>query len=367
MTTNYPTKLEAVDVFCGVGGLTHGLERAGFSVRLGVDIDESCRYPFEANNSGKFLCADVSELASSTVADAYSPGALRLLAGCAPCQPFSTYSRKAVRKSSDRLGRGKDDDWRLVIKFGELIKRTKPDLITMENVPPLVQQPVFQSFLNMLEGYHVDWKIVQCRKIGLPQTRTRLVLVASRLGEISIPDFDEEKRSVKDAISCLPSIKAGEVSKNDPLHRSSRLSALNMKRIVASVPGGTWRDWPDELRADCHKLESGATYPAVYGRMEWDAPAPTITTQCFGYGNGRFGHPEQDRAISLREAAILQGFPEGYKFLRPGESASFSTLGRLIGNAVPVTLGEVIGGVLRNHAVQHMQRLEIPNERTEYV
>jgi len=127
-----------------------------------------------------------------------------------------------------------------------------------------------------------------------------------------------------------------------------------LKRIKASTPGGTWRDWPKTLVAECHKKHSGDTYPSVYGRMEWDTPSPTITTQCFGYGNGRFGHPEQDRAITLREAAILQTFPHNYHFLRAGEAVRFSVLGRLIGNAVPVRLGEVVGETLIKHVRQHI-------------
>ena len=142
---------------------------------------------------------------------------------------------------------------------------------------------------------------------------------------------------------------AGGVDPCDALHAASRLSALNLERIRESNPGGTWRDWPERQRARCHTRASGATHPSVYGRMTWDAASPTITTQCFGYGNGRFGHPEADRAISLREAAMLQGFPRDYRFLRPQERASFATMGRLIGNAVPVPLGEYIGRALVEH------------------
>ena len=147
----------------------------------------------------------------------------------------------------------------------------------------------------------------------------------------------------------LDALEAGGKYTNDPLHRACRLSSLNLKRIRASKAGGTWRDWPMRLRAKCHREESGQTYPSVYGRMEWDRPAPTITTQFFGFGNGRFGHPDQDRAITLREGAILQSFPEGYEFSPKGEPVQFSTLGRLIGNAVPVRLGEAIGNSIHRH------------------
>jgi DNA (cytosine-5)-methyltransferase 1 len=128
-----------------------------------------------------------------------------------------------------------------------------------------------------------------------------------------------EPKKVEDVIGNLPPHEAGQVDPNDPLHQCSTLSDLNLKRIRKSKPGGTWRDWPEELVAECHKKRSGRTYPGVYARMEWGKPAPTMTTQYFGYGNGRFGHPEQDRAISLREGAIFQGFTEDYKFVPPGE------------------------------------------------
>jgi len=142
----------------------------------------------------------------------------------------------------------------------------------------------------------------------------------------------------------------------DRLHQSAGLDPINLKRIKASVPGGTWRDWPKDLVAECHKKRSGKTYPSVYGRMVWDAPSPTITTQFYGFGNGRFGHPEQNRAISLREGAVLQSFPKSYKFVAPGTPISFTSVGRLIGNSVPVKLGKAIGQSFVDHARQHRER-----------
>jgi len=239
----------------------------------------------------------------------------------------------------------------LVSRFAALVTEVKPDLVTMENVPPLADQQVFRKFVAALRrDYEVDFRIVECETIGLAQRRKRLVLVASKLGPITIPQFDLPRRTVEQVLSNLPPLNAGETDKKDSLHRASRLSPLNLKRIKASQPGGTWRDWPAELRAECHTRATGATYPSVYGRMRWDEPAPTITTQAFGFGNGRFGHPQQDRAITLREAAMLQGFPRNYSFAKEGESAQFATMGRLIGNAVPVPLGEAIGRVLQEHA-----------------
>lgn len=342
----------AVDLFCGVGGLTYGLQSAGVSVKLGVDIDPNCAHPIEKNTNAKFFQADVASLDSKVLKDVFSGGGITLIAGCAPCQPFSTYSRAAKQRHGNEAGGNKSEDWRLVEHFGNVIREVQPDLVTMENVPPLAQQEVFKNFLNSLEGYWVDWKVIECQMIGLPQTRKRLVLVASKLGPIHIPDYSLPVRTVRSTIGGLPAIKAGGVDPEDRLHRASRLSDRNLERIKSSVPGGTWRDWPDYLRSSCHVKESGATFPSVYGRMEWDAAAPTITTQCFGYGNGRFGHPIQDRAISLREAAMLQGFPRGYSFIPEGESVSFAKVGRLIGNAVPVTLGAVIGDLLMSHVSQ---------------
>ena len=339
----------AVDLFCGVGGLTYGLEAAGVDVRLGIDIEPACFYPLNANTNANFMRADVAKIDANIITNAWQQGKVSLLAGCEPCQPFSTYSRATKPKGVRRLRGSHLDDWKLIERFGSLVRETKPDLVTMENVPPLEHQPVFQKLLAALGDYSVDYQVIECKRIGLPQTRKRLVLVASKLGPIRISTFEQGLSTVRDTIGHLPQLAAGGADSIDALHRSSKLSDVNLSRIRASIPGGTWRDWPETLRAACHVRDTGASYPSVYGRMEWDAPAPTITTQFFGYGNGRFGHPVQDRAISLREAAMLQGFPQGYLFIPDNERVSFSKLGRLIGNAVPVKLSEAIGRLLVEH------------------
>ena len=267
-----------------------------------------------------------------------------LLAGCAPCQPFSTYSRSDRRRNTR-------SDWQLVSEFGRLICDLKPDLVTMENVGQLADHDVFKDFLKTLADYFVAWSAVEFDTWGVPQSRKRLVMLASRHGSrgLELPAPSKAPPTVRDTIWNLPTIGAGECDPHDSLHVASGLSPLNLQRIRASRPGGSWRDWDESLRANCHSKQSGSTYPSVYGRMEWDRAAPTITTQCFGYGNGRFGHPEQDRAISLREAAMLQTFPRDYKFVPPGTPVCFSRLGKLIGNAVPVRAGEVIGSTLTRH------------------
>lgn len=341
--------ISAVDLFCGAGGLTHGLEKSGINVSLGVDIDPACKYPYSANNHAKFLLKSVDDVKASELLDAYSGADLKLLAGCAPCQTFSSYNQKADSS---------DERWWLLLQFSRLVKETKPEFVTMENVPGLLDQDVFTTFMSDLEklGYWIDYKVVNCAEYGLPQQRNRLVLLASKLGEISLlpPNrFSKKLQTVRDAIAKLPPMTAGTVYDKDTLHQSSSLSETNLKRIRVSKPGGTWRDWPENLVAECHKKKTGKSYPSVYGRMNWDEPAPTITTQFFGFGNGRFGHPDQDRAISLREGAILQSFPKRYKFTPPGNPISKKVLGRLIGNAVPVRLGEVIGKSIFEHVSKH--------------
>lgn len=340
-----PVQIKAIDLFCGVGGLTHGLTQAGVSVVAGIDVDENCRYPFETNNRAKFIQKDIRKIEGSELKEILGEGCIRMLAGCAPCQPFSTYNRSG-------LVRADDGKWDLLSDFGRLIRALRPELVTMENVPQLTGQLVFNQFLDSLSGYQIWYDIVECSEYGVPQTRKRLVLLASRLGSVELvpPTHSLDKvLTVRNVLSNLPRLAAGHRNSGDSLHAACSLSEINLRRIRASKPGGTWRDWPVELRAKCHRKQSGSTYPSVYGRMEWDAPAPTITTQCFGFGNGRFGHPEQNRAISLREAALIQTFPQGYKFVPPQEKVRFNVMGRLIGNAVPVRLGKVVGDSLVEH------------------
>jgi DNA (cytosine-5)-methyltransferase 1 len=338
------TETACIDLFCGAGGLTHGLISKGINVVAGIDVDEACRHPFEANNKATFINMDVARLTSGRIGELFGNAKVRILAGCAPCQPFSTYSQRYDVIGSPR--------WGLLYHFSRLIKETLPDLVTMENVPTVAKHAVFHDFVHALEaiGYHVEHQVVDCTRYGLPQNRRRMVLLASRMGPILLsPPQSSRIKTVRAAIGKLPAIFHGEANPKDPLHTAAKLSDLNLERIQASSPGGTWRDWPEHLVAECHKRETGRTYPGVYGRMGWDAPAPTLTTQFFGFGNGRFGHPEQDRAISLREGAILQGFPRSYSFVPKGAPAYCKALGRMIGNAVPVTLGEVIGQSILDH------------------
>ncbi|HXH74060.1 MAG TPA: DNA cytosine methyltransferase [Bacteriovoracaceae bacterium] len=337
--------IEAVDLFCGAGGLTKGLENAGINVSLGIDIDPICAYPYEANNKAKFLLKSVDQVQASELFNKKLKG-YKLLAGCAPCQPFSGYRRGIESKSDKR--------WKLLHEFRRLIEETQPDFVTMENVPRVQEEKVFRDFLRSLNklGYSTSYQVVNCADYGVPQQRNRLVLLASKHGEISLiaPTHKSSKyKTVRDVLEELDPIKAGESLEKDPLHLSASLSPMNLKRIKSSKQGGTWRDWNKNLVAKCHQRSTGKTYASVYGRMSWDKPSPTITTQFFGFGNGRFGHPVQHRAISIREGAILQSFPKGYKFIKKGEEIQMKHIGRLIGNAVPVKLGEVIGKSINQH------------------
>ncbi|WP_085621254.1 DNA cytosine methyltransferase [Thalassospira alkalitolerans] len=344
-------KISAIDLFCGAGGLTHGLIKADVNVVAGFDIENSCKHAYEKNNPGaKFYAEDVSLLDSDFISSLYPEGHIRLLAGCAPCQPFSTYSQGRDVRS--------DKKWPLLYSFASLIESIHPELVTMENVPDVTKHEVYHDFEKKLRklGYIVWAERVYCPDFGMPQERKRHVLLASRIGEIELkkpepnPDYP---KTVADTIKKLPPLSAGEQHSEDPLHICASLSPLNLMRIKASKPGGSWKDWPTELVAECHKKESGKTYSGVYARMMWDKPSPTMTTQCYGYGNGRFGHPEQDRAISLREAAMLQTFPQSYEFTPPDQKIQISTIGKMIGNAVPVALGKVIGETFIEHLQVH--------------
>ncbi|EAZ97556.1 DNA cytosine methyltransferase [Marinobacter sp. ELB17] len=339
--------ITAIDLFCGAGGLTHGLIKAGVNVIAGVDVQKSCKYAYEKNNYGaEFVNMDVRELTGMELNALYPKKSVRLLAGCAPCQPFSTYSQGRDVKN--------DKKWPLLYAFSRLIGEVLPELVTMENVPDVTKHEVYHDFVGHLGslGYRVWAQKIYCPNYGIPQSRNRHVLLASRLGDIKILEpirKPKKYRTVRQTIGNLPSLRAGEQCLKDRLHISAGLSSINLTRIKHSKPGGTWRDWPESLMAECHRKATGKTYVSVYARMSWDKVSPTITTQSYGFGNGRFGHPDQDRAISLREAAMLQTFPKSYQFIPPNEKVQLAPIGTMIGNAVPVNLGKVIGRSFQQH------------------
>lgn len=356
MLKNNKSKIKVIDLFCGIGGLTHGLIKEGIDVVAGIDNDDTCRFGYEYNNKTKFLNRDISEVTAEDINKIFGnkKNTIRVLAGCAPCQPFSRLNLKKITEK----------ELQPLEKFAQLVGQTNPDIVSMENVSGLANMekyPIFKTFINALEkgGYKYKYEIVDVSDYGVPQRRKRLVLLASKYGDIELikKTHKNKKVTVRDVIKNLEPINHGGVSKQDPLHRSRKLSQLNLQRIQSTPHnGGNSDSWNEELILECHKKKSGKTYSStVYGRMRWDDPAPTMTTQCIGLGNGRFGHPVQDRAISLREAAIFQTFPKNYQFYDPEKNIIIGHIAKFIGNAVPVRLGSVIGKSIKKHVKQYVR------------
>jgi DNA (cytosine-5)-methyltransferase 1 len=345
------------DLFCGIGGLTHGFIKQGFGVAAGIDFDKSCEYAFEENNDSKFYHKDITSLKAKELKNLFAKDKGKILVGCAPCQPFSIYNKKSENITVKQRS---DVKWKLLYSFASLIEQLKPEIVSMENVPLLAKfnnGKVFKDFVKCLQknGYFVSWEIVNAQDYGVPQRRKRLILLASRLGEIKLIEKtvkNKKYKTVRDAIAYLPPVEDGVPHPKDHLHRARKLSDLNKKRIQATKEGGFWRDWDKSLWLKCHTKKKGKDFNSVYGRMKWDDVAPTMTTYCTGLSNGRFGHPEQDRAITLREAALLQSFPPNYKFFDPKGMMSTPSIARHIGNAVPVELGVAIAKSIKNHIKQ---------------
>lgn len=342
---------EVVDLFCGIGGLSHGFVKEKFKVVAGIDFDKSCNFAYTQNNDAKFLYRDIKDFSGEELTNLYSIGKRKILVGCAPCQPFSIYNRNSQDQKE------KNDKWSLLYSFSKLINETEPEIVSMENVPLLTkfdEGKIFNEFIENLKikDYKISWSIVNAQDYGVAQRRKRLILLASKLGDIKLIPPTHNKTNfvnVKDIIGNLNPIKDGEADPNDELHYSKKLNEINKRRIQATKEGGSWKDWDDELKLACHKREGGKKFGSAYGRMRWNDVAPTMTTYCIGLSNGRFGHPEQDRAISLREAALIQSFPENYNFIDPHTEFRPSVIARQIGNAVPVNLGVAIAKSIKTH------------------
>ena len=343
--------VKVFDFFSGCGGASCGFRDAGMDIVFALDCDPDSQRTFQTNfPSTHFELMNIRETSIPHVrslVDAQRPNPV-LFCGCAPCQPFTKQNtRHPEQKDDDRVS--------LLPRFAEFVEVCKPDIVFVENVPGLQKlslctQP-FGGFLQSLQtaGYQVEHRRVRLMKYGVPQSRRRLVLLASCHGPIELPPETNgpgtpqpHYETIKNWIKNLPPIAAGEEHATVPNHRAARLSKLNLKRIKATPEGGGYGDWPKQLRLDCHKRTTG--YSDVYGRMSWDRPATGLTTRCISYSNGRFGHPEQDRAISIREAACLQTFPLDFRF-----EGSLSSMARQIGNAVPVRLATIIGRQINKH------------------
>ena len=312
-------------------------------VGFALDHDPDAGASFKANfPEAQFERTDIRKVDIEAVQSRMHQSNPVLFSGCAPCQPYTR--QKTTRPRLDL-----DERVPLLDCFANLVEKCLPDLVFVENVPGLQKlnacsQP-FGAFVKRLEGagYKLDYRPIKLAGYGIPQTRCRLILMGSRLGRVRLPDethgpgtANEQYVTVRDRIAHLPPIQAGEEHDDVPNHKAANLSARNLERIKATPEGGGNRDWPINLMLKCHRGFSG--YSDVYGRMSWDAPASGLTTRCISYSNGRFGHPEQHRAISVREAACLQTFPEDYTF-----KGSMASMARQIGNAVPVRLARLVG------------------------
>lgn len=333
--------VSAFDFFSGVGGLTRGLLDAGIRVIAGFDCDGKCRQSYGNNNPGaKFVETDIHKITLNDL-KRYARGEplnKMLFAGCAPCQPFSK-----------QIGHGESHhEATLLAEFGRLIEGALPGQILMENVPGIARikgNSTFRRFLRMLEKnrYQYEYCILDAKKYGVPQNRRRIILIAMKGVKPTLPKPTHGPgrlpyRTVRDAISHFPPLRTGETDPAVPNHCAASVSAVNLERLhYTPQDGGDRRSWPSRLRLACH-IGNHKGHTDVYGRMSWDAPAPTLTGRCNSISNGRYGHPAQDRAISLREAAALQSFPDGYVFF-----GSQNHVALQIGNAVPVRLAEALG------------------------
>ena len=338
--------VKVFDFFSGCGGTSCGFAQAGLDIVLGLDIDKDAALTYKSNfPSASFIEADICTLETSALqpwmVDRTEP---ILFSGCAPCQPFSKQNRQ----------KGEVDIRRnLLSEFGRFVRDWLPEYVFIENVPGMQKikgqkgpLPAFEALLKKL-GYTYDIKVLPALWFGVPQTRERLVLLASRDHAIALPAATHGPgklpfTTVKDWIGNLAPLAAGGVDPVDPRHRAAELSEVNLARIAATNEGGGRESWPDHLLLDCHRNHKGHT--DVYGRLSWDKPAAGLTTRCISYSNGRFGHPEQNRAISVREAACLQTFPTDFVF-----QGNLNSKARQIGNAVPPSMARSIGLTIQSH------------------
>ncbi|SEF60033.1 DNA cytosine methyltransferase [Oceanospirillum linum] len=334
--------IRVFDFFSGCGGTSLGLRNAGMDIVFALDNDPVAIETYQVNfpeveSVARDICVTESSILSPLIEAQDRKQSPLLFCGCAPCQPFS---KQNGNKSAE------DPRRNLLSEFSRFIEYWLPEFVMIENVPGIQKVGMggaFESFTQMLHksGYSFDFNIVPARSFGVPQKRERLVLLASRLGSISFPEFThgpeagQPYSTVEEWIKDLPEIAAGEVCKSDPDHQAAKLSALNLERIRSTPEGGSRDSWPEHLLLDCHKKHKGHT--DVYGRLHWKRPASGLTTRCISLSNGRFGHPEQDRALSLREAACLQTFPRSYRFC-----GSLADRAKQVGNAVPPLMAQTI-------------------------
>lgn len=344
----------AIDFFCGGGGMTCGLRQAGINVIAGVDFDIAAKETYEYNNKGsKFVHADINELPLDyfkTEFNIKKNDDNIIFVGCSPCQYYSI-----IRSSKVKSLKTKD----LLLRFGNFVEYYKPGYILVENVPGIMtnKDTVLYEFLEKIKqlGYgslnnnQIKYDVVNMKDYGIPQNRRRFSLIATRLNkEVNLPQKELTQITVREAIgdvSKFPVIPAGYSDADAVRYHSTRkLSEINITRIHrVHHNGGTRRDWSNdkELQLPCYEGKDNC-FRDVYGRLYWDKPSSTITTKFLSISNGRFGHPEQDRGLSVREGATLQSFPDDYEL----KTDSITIASKLIGNAVPPEYGRRIGKVI---------------------
>lgn len=338
--------IKAIDFFCGAGGLTRGLLNAGIKVLAGVDNDEHLQETYTYNNKpSRFINRDINTIHIHELREelGIQTGDTTLYAACTPCQPFSTLNRR----------KGTDNRKILLLTFARIVEECPPDFILVENVPGIKNasgKEIYEAFLSVLktQGFFFYADLLDAKHFGVPQTRKRFILLASKQGSIALPIPQTDLNpfaTVREWIEKYPAIADGEESKVYPNHVARKLQPHH-RRIVKAVPkdGGSRRDVADiSILLKCHQ-EKPKAHRDVFGRMAWNKPGPTLTSRCVDVYSGRFVHPEQDRGISLREAAALQTFEDNYKFF----GTSISGISCQIGNAVPVKLAEQLGQSIVN-------------------
>lgn len=339
--------LTAVDLFSGAGGLTLGLKQAGFKVLAGIEIEKIPAATYELNHPDVYCFnKDIREIGAVELLKTIGlkRGELDLLAGCPPCQGFSTLRTRKKSKAVE------DDRNDLLFEFLRIVEAISPRSIMMENVPALAQDNRMRTFLKRISvlGYKVGRKNVRIEdasEYGVPQRRYRMILLASKTGQVE----QAEKSETITVRKCLETVRLAPVGEaGDPLHDHVPKRAAHVAEIIRNIPkdGGSRMSLPEHLVLECHK-NTRSGFRDVYGRMSWDKVSPTMTGGCGNPSKGRYLHPEEDRAISLREAALFQTFPPDYRF---DLSEGRGKVALMIGNALPPEF-------IRRHALQISQSL----------